>query len=84
MFRKMASSASSSADTLIPAMRLPLLSRNEYSLKLFERAPNPAADSLASNSCSCYIKVALISRSGLRELRNSSVLISDQRYFRIK
>ena len=84
MLRRIASSASSSPETFMPEMRLPRLSLKENSLKLVERAPIPAVDNLDSNSWSCEIKVALISRSGLRELRNSNVLINDQRYFRIR
>lgn len=68
----------------MPYMRLPLPSLKENSLKLLERAPKPMALSLLSNSYSYEMKVALISSSGRRELRNSRVLISDQRYLRIK
>jgi hypothetical protein len=84
VLRRIASSASSSPETFMPAMRLPLMSLKENSLKLVERDPMPADVSRDSNSWSCDIKVALISRSGLRELRNSNVLINDQRYFRIR
>ena len=84
MFLKIASSASSSLETVMPAIRLPVESLNENSLKVFERAPKPTDDNLVSYSCSYYMKLALISRSGRRELRNSSVLKSDHRYLRIK
>ena len=84
VLRRIASSDSSSFDTVIPATRFPLLSLNEYSLKLVERAPKPTAFSLFSYSWSYEMKLALISRSGLREFKNSSVLISDHRYLRIK
>lgn len=44
--------------------------------------------SLAVNRCSyspsCFMKVTLISKSGLLEFKNSSVLIMDQLYLRIK
>jgi len=50
VLRRIASSASSSPETFMPAMRLPLMSLKENSLKLVERDPMPAVVSLYSNS----------------------------------
>ena len=74
MFLKIASSDSSSFETVIPATRLPEASLKEYSPKLEERGPRPIAFSRISYSCSYEMKVALISRSGRREFKNSRVL----------
>ena len=57
---------------------------NDKSLKLKLNGPRPRLQSLCSNYCSYYMKVPLISRSGLLELRNSSVFSIDHRYFLIK
>ncbi len=46
--------------------------------------PTPALTNRLSKAESWWMKVALISKSGRLELRNSSVLSSDQRYLRIK
>ena len=46
--------------------------------------PMLRADNLYSYSPNCLMKVTLISRSGRREFKNSSVLIMDQLYLRIK
>ena len=84
VFLKMASSASSSLETVTPFTRLPLESRNENSVKFVDKAPSPSPFRRVSYSCNCEIKVALISSSGRREFKNSRVLMSDQRYFLIR
>lgn len=81
VLRRIASSASNSEETFTPGGRYPLGPLKEYSSKVKERGPRPCLFSLRSYSSSYAIKEALISRSGLRELRNSSVFIIDQRYF---
>ena len=57
---------------------------NDRSLKLKLNGPRPLLHNRCSNCCSYWMKVPLISRSGLLELRNSRVLSIDQRYFRMK
>ena len=49
-----------------------------------DMGPKSLADNLYSYSPNCRMKVTLISRSGLREFKNSNVLIIDQLYFRMR
>ena len=48
VFRRITSSPSSSADTLIPGVRFPFAPLKEYSLKVKESGPIPLAVSLFS------------------------------------
>ena len=84
VFLRITSSASKSGETFIPRVLLPLFPLNEYSLKVKDRGPLPIEVSLYSYSFSCSMNFALISSSGLLEFRNSSVLIIDHLYLRIK
>ena len=56
----------------------------DKSLKLKLSGPRPLLHNLCSNYWSCWMKVPLISKSGLLEFRNSSVFSMDHLYFRMK
>ena len=57
---------------------------NDKSLKLKLSGPRPLVHNRCSNCWSYWMKVPLISRSGLLEFRNSKVFSIDQRYFLMK
>lgn len=56
----------------------------ERSVKLKDKGPSPRLHSLYSNCCNYWMKVPLISKSGLLEFKNSRVLSMDHRYFLMK
>ena len=62
----------------------PLPPLKDKSLKLKDSGPRPRLHKRCSNYWSCWMNVPLISKSGRREFKNSSVFNIDHLYLRIK